>query len=154
MDRSAPLRIAVIGGRSASPEGEDFAYELGKQLAGLGAIVYSGGGPGIMAAACKGVRDGGGTSVGILKGTDPQEANPYVQIPVFTGMGDMRNPVIIRSVQAAIAVEGSYGTLSEIAYTCSAAKPVYAYQSWDIPGVIAVSNPAEVIDRLKEEFEL
>ncbi|MCF7904562.1 MAG: Rossmann fold nucleotide-binding protein, partial [Candidatus Marinimicrobia bacterium] len=69
-----------------------------------------------------------------------------ISIPVMTGMGDLRNAIIIRSVQGAIAIDGAYGTLSEIAYTLGYNKPVVTYKSWDIPGVEHAETPEAAVD--------
>ncbi len=142
------LRVAIIGARDASPEGLGFAYEVGKLLGQKGAMVYTGGSNGIMEAASRGANEGGGLVIGILKENDLSRANEYVQVPIMTGMGDLRNGMIIRSVQGAIAVEGAYGTLSEIAYTLSDKKPVLGFQSWDIPGLKSVKTPTEAVETL------
>ena len=149
ISQSSP-RIAIIGARDTDGDAQKFAFEVGKLLAEQGAIVYTGGAAGIMEAAGKGVQAGNGISVGILKEKDLSRANEYVNIPVMTGMGDLRNGIIIRSVQGAIAVDGAYGTLSEIAYTLSDNKPVVAYRSWDIPGVKQVETPQEAIETIFE----
>lgn len=142
------IRIAIIGARNASTEGLEFAYEFGKLLGQRGVIVYTGGAGGIMEAACKGVLAGGGVTVGILKGNDLSDTNDYVNIPIMTGMGDLRNGIIIRSVQGTIAIEGAYGTLSEIAYTLSDKKPMIGFQSWDIPGLQQVFSPEEAVETI------
>jgi uncharacterized protein (TIGR00725 family) len=141
-------RIAIIGARNASEAGLKFAYEVGRLLAERNVVVYTGGADGIMEAASRGVSDAGGINVGILKSADLEMANDYVGIPVMTGMGDLRNGMIIRSVQGSIAVEGSYGTLSEIAYTLSYGKPVVGFKTWDIPGMILVETPEEAVQRI------
>jgi len=146
----SPWRIAILGGREASNAGKHFARNLGRLLAERGALVYCGGGGGIMAAACEGVAERGGLAIGILKGPDVSEANPYVTIPIATGMGDLRNGIIIRSVQAAVAIEGAFGTLSEIAYSRSGNVPILGYHTWDIEGVIKVERPEETIQKLEE----
>ena len=141
-------RIAVIGARHGSPEGRAFAFEVGKALAEQGVLVYCGGAGGIMEATCQGVKAGGGVSIGILKGEDGKDANPYVDIPIMTGMGDLRNGIIIRSVQGVIAVEGGYGTLTEIAYTIGYDKPVVAFNSWDIPGMKQVKDVQSAVEKI------
>ncbi len=142
------IRVAIIGARKASKAGLDFAYDVGMLLAREKVIVYTGGGPGIMEAASKGVHDSGGISVGILKDADGADANKYVKIPIMTGIGDLRNGILIRSVHGAIAIEGAYGTLSEIAYTLGYEKPVLGYKSWDIPGIKSVDTPEEAVDTI------
>lgn len=142
------LRVAIIGGREASAEGIQFACDVGKLLAEKGIIVYTGGGSGIMTAASEGASEAGGTVVGILKQTDDQEANQFVQIPVMTGMGDLRNGIIIRSVHGAIAVEGGYGTLSEISYALGYGKPVLGYGTWDIKGLEVVESAENAVKRM------
>lgn len=143
-------RIAIIGARDATPAGIHFAYETGRLLAKRGAIVYSGGGGGVMEAASKGAHDGDGIVVGILKDSDGLDANDYIDVPVMTGMGDLRNGIIIRSVHAAIAVEGAFGTLSEIAYTLGYDKPVIGFNSWDINELEAVDTPEHAVNRIFE----
>jgi len=143
-------RIAIIGARDASPSGIQFAFDTGKLLAERGAIVYTGGGAGIMEAASKGAKAGGGIVVGILKDSDGLDANDYIDVPIMTGMGDLRNGIIIRSVHAAIAVEGAFGTLSEIAYTLGYGKPVIGYSSWDIKELEAVNSPENAVKRIFE----
>ncbi len=85
-----------------------------------------------MEAVCHGVREAGGTSIGVLPGDDPIQANTYVDIPIATGMGIGRNIIIIRSAQAVLAIDGSYGTLSEIAFALQLGKPVIGLKTWDI----------------------
>lgn len=141
-------RVAVIGARDASPEGLAFAYEVGRLLGESGVLVYTGGAGGVMEAASNGVQAGGGVAIGILKESDLSMANDYLNIPIMTGMGDLRNGIIIRSVQGSIAVEGSFGTLSEAAYTLSYEKPLVGFQSWDIPGMHPVETAQEAVDTI------
>ncbi|MBC8376318.1 MAG: TIGR00725 family protein [FCB group bacterium] len=150
MNSAPSKRIAIIGARDASPAGIQFAYETGKLLAESGAIVYTGGGLGIMEAASKGAKAADGIVAGILKDSDGLDANDFIDVPIMTGMGDLRNAIIIRSVHAAIAVEGAYGTLSEIAYTLGYGKPVVGYNSWDIKGVESVHTPETAVKRIFE----
>ncbi len=149
----ARKRIAIIGARDASPDGIQFAYDIGKLLAEKGAIVYTGGSSGVMEAASKGARDGGGIVVGVLKDSDGLDGNDYVDVPIMTGMGDLRNGIIIRSVHGAIAVEGAYGTLSEIAYTLGYGKPVLGHHSWDIKGLESTPGPEMAVKRMYELLE-
>ncbi len=150
MSVKSPKRVAIIGGRVATPEGLQFAYETGKLLAEHGIILYTGGGSGVMEAASRGAHEAGGVVVGVLKEADGMDANPYIQIPIMTGMGDLRNAIIIRSVHGAVAVEGSFGTLSEIAYTLGYEKPLFGFNSWKIDGVEPVSTSEYAVNRMIE----
>jgi len=142
------IRIAVIGGREASPDALDFAFKVGKLLAEHGVILYSGGGSGVMEAASRGASEAGGMVVGILKEIDGSDANQYIQVPILTGVGDLRNSLIIRSVHGAIAVEGAYGTLSEIAYTLGYGKPMVGFNSWDIEGLYVVETAETAVEKV------
>lgn len=105
-----------------------------------------------MEAACYGARHGGGITVGILPGTSEGEANPYVDIPIVTGMGEARNIIIARSAQAVIAIGGSYGTLSEIAYALRFGTPVIGVGTWHmgrethpLPPIHRIDSPEEAV---------
>lgn len=116
--------IAVIGGGTCTPEETALAEETGRLLAQRGAIVLCGGLGGVMEAVARGVKANGGTTVGILPGTDRAAANRYIDIPLATGMGEMRNALIVRAAQAVIAIGGGWGTLSEIALAQRIGTPV------------------------------
>jgi uncharacterized protein (TIGR00725 family) len=115
-------------------------------LAGLGYTVICGGGSGIMEAVCRGARNGGGRTVGILPGDNAGDANRFVDTVIVTGMGTSRNRIIALSGGVVIAVGGKYGTLSEIAFALQAGKPVCAIGRWgSIEGVVPVSSPEDAI---------
>ena len=116
--------IAVIGGGTCSSEEAALAEETGRLLATRGAIVVCGGLGGVMEAAAKGAKSNGGITVGILPGADPIAANAFIDIPLATGLGEMRNFLIVRVAQALIAIGGGIGTLSEIALAQRTEKPV------------------------------
>lgn len=141
-------RIAVFGGSTCDAETAVLAERTGKLLANAGALVYCGGRGGVMEAVCKGVSEAGGSVVGILPNSDTSGANGYVTVPVATGAGQGRNVMIANSVHGAIAIDGAYGTLSEIAHTLAQEKPVVALESWDIKGVMEVSSPEEAVERI------
>jgi len=124
--------ITVIGASSCSGDEEKLAEEVGRELARRGATLICGGLEGVMQAACRGAHSAGGLTVGILPGNRRQDANPYVSIPIVTGMGYARNPIVVRSGQAVIAVGGSYGTLSEIAYAFQDGIPVVGLGTWSL----------------------
>jgi uncharacterized protein (TIGR00725 family) len=124
--------IAVIGGANPAPEEAAAAEAVGRALAEGGAILICGGRGGVMEAACRGAKAADGLTIGILPGPHRGEANPYVDIPIVTGIGAARNAIIARTAQAAVAVGGSYGTLSEIAFALAFGVPVVGLGTWEI----------------------
>lgn len=85
-----------------------------------------------MAAACRGAKEAGGTTLGILPGADRSAANEWVDVAVATGLGEARNALVVRAADALVAVGGGYGTLSEVALALKAAKPVIGLGTWDL----------------------
>ena len=150
LDISKQVRVAVFGGRVSSPVLLEMAYEVGKLITARDGIVYCGGMGGIMEAVCHGARDAGGLTVGILPTADAESANPYVDIPIVTGIGTARNSIIARSVHGGIAIDGRYGTLSEIAYSLDFQKPLVGIGTWDIEGVIPVESAEDAVQKLWE----
>lgn len=126
------FQISVIGASNPPPQAILAAEDVGRELAQQGAILVTGGLGGIMEAASKGARQAGGTTVGILPGSDPKEANPYVDIAICTGMGYARNIIVVKSGQAVIAIDGAFGTLSEIGHALGDGIPVIALNTWTI----------------------
>ena len=124
---------------------------MGRELAARGAVLVCGGLGGVMEAACRGAKDAGGRTVGILPGTDRAAANPFVDTAIPTGLGEARNALVVRAADALIAVGGGYGTLSEIALALKAGKPVVGLDSWDIEGVVAVDGPAAAVAPVLDE---
>ena len=123
-------------------------------LAEKGMSVICGGLSGIMEAACKGAVEAGGVAIGILPGNDPNEANRFVTIPIATGMGIGRNIIIIRSAEACIAIDGHYGTLSEIAYALQLQKSVITLNAWNqIPGTIQASTAKEAVQLALKQIQ-
>src|SRR5438874_1106528 len=100
-----------------------------------------------MAAACRGVRAAGGLAIGILPGADRAEGNEWLTVAIPTGLGELRNGLVVRAADAVIAVGGAYGTLSEIALALKSSVPVIALHTWQIDGVQAASSPAEAVER-------
>jgi uncharacterized protein (TIGR00725 family) len=105
---------------------------VGQRLAKQGVALICGGLGGVMEAACKGARSAGGLTIGILPGDDRHAANAYVDVPIVTGMGYARNAIVVKSAQAIIAIDGSYGTLSEIAFALQAGIPVVGLDTWSL----------------------
>jgi len=142
-ERVHPRYVAVVGaGGDVSPDVLAIAEDLGAQLARGGAVVVTGGLGGVMEAACRGAVSAGGTTLGILPGDDRRAANAWVSVAVATGMGELRNGLVARCVDAVVAVAGEYGTLSEIALALQAGKVVVGLGTWDIPGVVVAADPA------------
>ena len=103
-----------------------------------------------MKAVSKGAKDRGGLTIGILPQATKEVANPYVDIPIATGLGYTRNTIVVGCADAVVAFEGEYGTLSEIAFALNMKKPVIGIGSWDIPGVTQVKTPEEAIKEIEK----
>jgi len=146
--------IAVIGGGQCSPREAELAEATGRELARRGAILICGGLGGVMEAACKGASSEGGITIGILPGDNRQHANPYVQIPIVTNIGYARNIIVVKSAQAVIAIDGSYGTLSEIGHALQYNIPVIGLNTWSLSrngqpdnSIIQAKDPTEAVDK-------
>jgi uncharacterized protein (TIGR00725 family) len=126
--------VAVIGPAHPSKELYRTGRWVGRLLAAAGAVVVTGGRGGVMEAASRGAIAQGGDTVGILPGNGPEDSPPnaYVEIPVFTGMGDARNAIVVRTGDAVIAIGGGFGTLSEIGLALKAGRPVVLLDSWGL----------------------
>ena len=146
-------RVAVIGGNKPDPESLKIAYGVGRLLAERGAILVCGGLGGVMEEAARGCREAGGLSLGILPGQEPGEANDYIDIPVATGIGYNRNSMVVLNAAAVIAIDGEYGTLSEIAFARIFGKKIIGLNTWSIPGVIPASSPEEAVTLALEGLE-
>lgn len=150
----ATLFVAVIGSASCSPEIATAAEQVGRQIARRRAVLVCGGRGGVMEAACRGAKAEGGTTVGILPGTDRTEANAFVDIPIVTGLGEARNALVVRTADAVIAVSGGYGTLSEIGLALKMGRPVVGLGTWElyqqgqlVGGVFPAGTPAQAVEQ-------
>ncbi|MFH1245246.1 MAG: TIGR00725 family protein [Candidatus Omnitrophota bacterium] len=144
------MNISVIGGHKCSPRTAKVAEEVGQEIARLGATLVCGGLSGVMEAACQGVKSAGGRTIGILPGHNKNEANRYVDIPIVTGLGYMRNSLVVENGDVVIAIDGKEGTLSEIAFALQMGKPILGIDTWDIQGIIKVKNAQEAINWIKK----
>lgn len=143
------VQVGVIGGRDVSEKSLKDAETVGRLIAERGAVLLCGGLGGVMEAACRGAKAGNGLTVGILPSTDVQDANPYVDIVIPTGLGIARNAVIIHASDGVIAVGGKYGTLSEMAFALQTGIPVVSLNSWDVDRqVVKAGTPGQAVDRL------
>jgi len=139
--------VAVVGASQATEQDARDGEQVGRLLAQAGAIVVCGGRGGVMAAAAKGAAQAGGTVVGMLPGEGRDDANEWVTVSIPTGMGELRNGLIVRAAEVVIAVGGSYGTLSEIALALRAELKVYGLHTWEIDGIEPVASPEEAVER-------
>jgi uncharacterized protein (TIGR00725 family) len=137
--------VAVIGAGDAGPAHLAWAEEVGAGLAAAGAVVVTGGLGGVMEAACRGARSRRGLTIGILPGLDRSEANGWVEVPVATGLGELRNGLIVRTTDAVVAIGGGAGTLSEIGFALKLGRRVVGLGTWDVAGVEPVAEPADAV---------
>lgn len=149
-----PLIIAVIGGGNPPTHALELAEEVGKELASRGVIVVCGGRTGVMEAVCRGAKDAGGTTIGILPDSDPSGANTYIDIPIMTGMGYARNVIVVKTGRAVIAIDGAYGTLSEIGHALGDGTPVIGLETWQLPQrddlplrVVHAKSPVDAVEK-------
>jgi uncharacterized protein (TIGR00725 family) len=146
-------QIAVVGGSSGTPRVLAAAEAVGAALGAAGAVVVCGGLGGVMAAVCRGAKSAGGLTVGILPGSSGAQANRWVDVAVATGLGEARNAVVVGSAAAVIAIDGEYGTLSEIALALRAGTPVIGIGTWALTGpdgildsgIVPVDDPREAV---------
>ena len=126
------LKIGVIGGSVCREESAEIAYQVGKKIAEMGAVLVCGGLTGIMEYSAKGAKASGGITIGILPGSNDKAANKYIDIPIITAMDNARNVIIVRTADIIIAIDGSLGTLSEIALGLKIGKPIIGINTWDV----------------------
>jgi uncharacterized protein (TIGR00725 family) len=138
--------VAVVGTSTATPEQAATAEAVGRRLAERGAIVVCGGLGGVMEATARGAHAAGGIVVGLLPGRDRTEANGYLTVALATGLGEMRNPLVVRSADAVIAIGGAYGTLSEVAFALRTGVPVVGLGTWDLDDVLVAPGPDEAVE--------
>ena len=149
--------ISVIGSSSAKPEHTALAEEVGRELARRNVMVACGGLSGVMEAVCRGAKEAGGTTIGVLPGRSSKDANNYVDIPIVTTMGFARNVIVVNTGDSVIAIGGAFGTLSEIAYALGDGVPVIALKTWPltvkgdgdpiIVGMIQASDPVDAVEK-------
>jgi uncharacterized protein (TIGR00725 family) len=141
-----PLQVAVIG---SGADHEARAEEVGRLLARAGCTVVCGGLGEVMAAAARGAKAAGGTTIGILPGESRRAANEWIDHVVVTGIGHARNLAVVASGDAVIAVGGSWGTLAEIGFARRLGRPVVILESgWQIDGVERAGSPAAAVEHV------
>lgn len=143
--------VAVVGPSGSPPPAVlEAAAKVGRLLGEAGCVVVTGGGTGVMSAASEGAASAGAVVVGLLPGSDRAEANPHVTVAIATGLGEVRNALVVRAVDAVVAVGGSWGTLSEVALACRTGVPVVSLLGWDLPaagGPVVAADPADAVRR-------
>lgn len=147
--------VGVIGSSAPNQDLIALAEQVGEELAKSGVAVVCGGLTGVMEAVCKGARRCGGLTIGIIPSDDKKDANPYVQIPIVTGMGVGRNVMLVKTADVLIAIGGEFGTLSEIAHALNLGKKVVGLRTWNlerahtrpIPNLIEAKTPKEAVEK-------
>lgn len=147
------MMIAVIGGEETTAAEGALAYETGGEIGRRGHVLVCGGRGGAMREACRGAREAGGHTIGILPGDDSSQANEFVEFSIVTGMGHARNAIVARTADALIAIGGRYGTLSEIAFALILGKPVAALSSWDLRLPSGEAAPVVVCNGAREAVD-
>jgi len=147
------LRIGVLGPHDGSTEERSLGFEIGAEIARNDAILVCGGLGGMMEAAAKGAKSEQGLTVGILPGEEKSSANEFIDIALPTGLGPVRNVLIVRACDTVIAVRGGYGTLSEIAFALRLGVPVVGLQTWSVvqngktdQGIHVAETPKEAVE--------
>jgi len=144
------ILVSVIGGHRCDDKTSALAGEIGEIIAQEGCVLVCGGLCGIMEAACRGAKEKMGLTVGIIPGNDKNKANPYVDVVIPSDMGYSRNTLVAGAGDIVVALPGEYGTLSEIAFSLIGKKPVYGFNTWEIPGVKNLDNTEELRKILNE----
>jgi hypothetical protein len=126
------MRISVIGGQEADAAARQMAFAVGREIGARGHVLICGGGDGVMREACRGAKEADGLTIGILPGDDGAAANEFVDVPLPTGIGYARNVLVARAGEAVIAIDGSLGTLSEIAFALISNRPVIGLGTWEL----------------------
>jgi uncharacterized protein (TIGR00725 family) len=135
--------VAVVGSGEATAAQLALAEEVGAQLVDLGAAVVTGGLGGVMEAACRGAKSRLGLTIGLLPGLDRDEANGWVDVAIATGLGELRNGLVVRASDALVAIGGGAGTLSEIGFALKIGRPVVGLGTFAVDGVVQASSAAE-----------
>ncbi|HDP94484.1 MAG TPA: TIGR00725 family protein [Candidatus Aminicenantes bacterium] len=147
------FRVAVIGGGTAGEEILALAEKMGRLIATSGYLLVCGGLGGVMEAASRGAKSCGGTVLGILPGSVRSEANPWVDIAITTGLGHLRNALVVGNADVVVAIDGRHGTLSEIAHARIQKIPVFGLRTWNLPQVQLLDNPEQVITQIRKYLE-
>lgn len=143
------MHVSVIGGGRIGEDDTAIAYRVGRILGEADHTLVCGGRGGVMEVACRGAKEAGGRTIGILPGDSAADANEYVDVPIVTSMGNARNVLVVLNGEAVIAIDGAYGTLSEIAHALDFNRPVAGIRTHDIEGVAIVDSAKEAVDHVE-----
>lgn len=144
------ITISVIGGHKSEKDVEQIAHDIGFLVAKVEAILICGGLDGVMRAASKGAKEGGGMTIGLLPGNKKSDANSYIDIALPTTVGYARNAMVAASADIIIALPGSHGTLSEICYGLVYKRPIIDLGGWKREGMISVKDLKDVEKKIRE----
>ncbi|SFL49072.1 hypothetical protein SAMN04487950_3950 [Halogranum rubrum] len=147
------MRVSVIGGSRIGPSDEATAVEVGKLLAQRGHTVVCGGLGGVMESVCRGAKEAGGTTIGILPSEWRADANEYVDVAIATGLGHARNGLVVMNGDAVVAIDGGGGTLTEVGYSLVFDKPIAGIGTHDVEGVEACATPEEAVEFVESARE-
>ncbi|MFB6081442.1 MAG: TIGR00725 family protein [Halanaeroarchaeum sp.] len=143
------MRVSVIGGSTVGDDLYETARDVGRRLAERGHIVVCGGLTGVMEAVADGADERGGQTIGILPGSDPDDANDHVDVPIATGMGSARNVLVVLNGDATIAIDGGSGTLSELGHALDLGRPVAGIGTHDVEGVTSVPSATAAVEHVE-----
>ena len=148
--RKQRVTISVIGGSSTNNKVGLLSHKIGTIIAKMDCMLVCGGLSGVMESACKGAKEAGGITIGLLPGKEKSDANPYIDLALPTSIGYARNATVACSADIIVALPGSHGTLSEICYGLVYKRPVIDLGNWNRPGMIKVKNLKEAEMKLRE----
>ena len=141
-------RIGVIGDAICSEKIMSLAEEVGREIAKRKGVLICGGLTGVMEGAARGAKKEGGLTIGIIPSESADDANPFIDIPIVTGLQDARNVIVVRSSEAIIAIHGKYGTLSEIALALKFKIPVIGLNTWEVShDIVSASNAVDAVEK-------
>lgn len=145
--------IGVIGGSIIDEKIKEKAYKVGYEIAKRGYVLLTGGLGGVMEEASRGAKEAGGLVIGVLPGINKNEANQYVDVPVVTGMNEMRNVIIVRTADVLIAIDGGSGTQTEIAFAIHFGKKVFGVDCNTKLDIENFENPVYAVEKAVESIQ-
>jgi uncharacterized protein (TIGR00725 family) len=145
-----PIYVGVVGSGESDPVTDEIAERIGHELAEAGAVLVCGGLGGVMEAACRGAAGAGGLTIGLLPGVERGAANRWLSVVIPTGLGELRNGLIVRASEVLIAIGGEYGTLSEVAFALKLGRPVVGVHTWSLTRPDGTSDAGLVVSKTED----